>query len=139
MERRRELGETGPLPVPELHELHTVLRAMVAHWPSVYGLKTVDNIITNTTVAWVSGHHPNEEQRLDIVRHALRCIQPGEDNHAKAWPDPDDAACYIMLDDFLGRPPYSFRVFILDEAPLALEDERRQAPYAGRRVGEVAT
>ena len=138
MERRRELGETGPLPVPELHELHTILRAMVARWPSVYGLKTAVNIITNTTVAWVSGYHPNQEQRLNMMRHALRCIQQGEDNHAKTWPDPDDAACDIMLEDLLGQPPNSLRGFILDEALLALENERRRALYAGRRVGEAA-
>ena len=79
------------------------------------------------------------ERAAEAVPHAERpALHPAWGGHAKTWPDPGDEACDIMLEDFLGRPPYPLRGFILDGAPLALEDERRRAPYAGRRVGEAA-
>ena len=67
MARRRESG-APPLPAPQLHELHSALRAMVARWPSVSGLTHAEHLISHTTLAWIDGFHPNEEMRLNLMR-----------------------------------------------------------------------
>ena len=138
--RRRELGEARPLPVPELHGLHTVVRAMVARWPSVSGLRHAGHFIANTTLAWVAGFHPNEAQRANLARAALRYIHRGEDDRARIGPDLDDAACDVMLGDLMGQPPYPLSGLFLGRTSPAREStrNRRRAPFAGRRVGEAA-
>ena len=99
------MGVTGTLPVPELHGLHTAVRAMIARWPSVSGLRHAEHFIANTTPAWVASFHPSETQRANLARTALRYIHRGEDDRARIWPDMDDAACDAMLGDLMGRPP----------------------------------
>ena len=95
--RRGDLGETGPLPVPEFHRLHTVVRAMIARWPNVSGLRHAEHFIANTTLAWVAGFHSNEAQRANLARTALRYIHRDRGEDVRTWPDLDDAACDVPV------------------------------------------
>ena len=71
LRRRRELGETRPLPVPELHGLHTVVRAMIARWPSVSGLGTLST--SSRTRPWLGSRVSTRTRRRGPTSRAPPC------------------------------------------------------------------